>query len=160
MILWRLWTKFGARELMEISSSSLFLKLSLSLFFFQSHGCFSQQLSLLFFYFLFLINSFIYLFLAALGLCCARAFSSCSQRGLLFVEVHGLLIVVASLVAEHGLQARRLLQLWHVDSVVVARGLQTAVSVVVAHRLSFSVACGIFPDQGLNLCTLHWQADS
>ena len=22
------------------------------------------------------------------------------------------------------------------------------------------MACGIFPDQGLNLCPLHWQADS
>ena len=33
-------------------------------------------------------------------------------------------------------------------------------SVVVAHRPSCSVACGIFPDQGSNLCPLHWQADS
>ena len=47
---------------------------------------------------------FIYLFLAALGLCCCTwAFSSCGKRGLLFVAVRGLLIVVASLVAEHGL---------------------------------------------------------
>ena len=47
---------------------------------------------------------FIYLFLAALGLRrCAWAFSSCSERGLLFVAVHGLLIAVASLAAEHGL---------------------------------------------------------
>ena len=47
---------------------------------------------------------FIYLFLAALGLrCCVRAFSSCGERELLFVAVHGLLIAVASLVAEHGL---------------------------------------------------------
>ena len=46
----------------------------------------------------------IYLFLAALGLrCCARAFSSCGEQGLLFVAVRGLLIAVASLVAEHGL---------------------------------------------------------
>ena len=45
-----------------------------------------------------------YVCLAALGLhCCARAFSSCSERGLLFVAVRGLLIVVASLVADHGL---------------------------------------------------------
>ena len=45
-----------------------------------------------------------YLFLAALGLrCCAWAFSSCDERGLLFFVVLGLLIVVASLVAEHGL---------------------------------------------------------
>ena len=53
--------------------------------------------------FFFLIY-FIYLFLAALGLpCCMRAFSSCGKRGLLFVAVRGLLIAVASLVAEHGL---------------------------------------------------------
>ena len=53
---------------------------------------------------LFLKKLFMYLFLAALGLCCcARAFSSCSEWGLLFIAVHGLLIVVASLVAEHGL---------------------------------------------------------
>ena len=50
------------------------------------------------------INLFMYLFLAALGLgCCTRAFSGCGERGLLFVAVCGLLIVVASLVAEHGL---------------------------------------------------------
>ena len=30
----------------------------------------------------------------------------------------------------------------------------------VAHRLSCSAACGIFPDQGSNPCPLHWQADS
>ena len=35
--------------------------------------------------------------------CCAQAFSSCGERGLLFVAAHRLLIVVASLVAEHGL---------------------------------------------------------
>ena len=47
---------------------------------------------------------FIYLFLAVLGLhCCAGAFSSCGEWGLLFVAVHRLLIVVASLVAEHRL---------------------------------------------------------
>ena len=33
-------------------------------------------------------------------------------------------------------------------------------SVVVAHGPSCSAACGIFPDQGLNPCPLHWQADS
>ena len=52
----------------------------------------------------FFFNKFIYLFLVALGLrCCVRAFSSCSKGGLLFDAVRGLLIVVASLVAEHGL---------------------------------------------------------
>ena len=45
----------------------------------------------------------IYLWMAALGLhCCARAFSSWSERGILFIAVHGFLIVLASLV-EHGL---------------------------------------------------------
>ena len=29
--------------------------------------------------------------------------------------------------------------------------------VVVVQGLSCSEACGIFPDQGLNLCLLHWQ---
>ena len=54
--------------------------------------------------FLFFKNKFIYLFLAALGLrCCTQAFSSCGEWGLLFVVVCGLLIVVASLVAEHEL---------------------------------------------------------
>ena len=44
------------------------------------------------------------IFLAVLGLrCCAWAFSSCGERGLLFVAVRGLLIAVASLVAEHRL---------------------------------------------------------
>ena len=43
------------------------------------------------------------LFMAALGpRCCTRAFSSCGEWGLLFVVVRGLLIAVASLVAEHG----------------------------------------------------------
>ena len=47
---------------------------------------------------------FIYLFLAALGLHgCAWTSSSCGERVLVFVTVLGLLIVVASLVAEHGL---------------------------------------------------------
>ena len=51
----------------------------------------------------------LFCFMAALGLrCCTQAFSSCRERGLLFVAVHGLLIAVASLVAEHGLQARGL----------------------------------------------------
>ena len=46
----------------------------------------------------------IYLLLATLGLrWLMRAFSSCSKRGLLFVAMRGLLIAVASLVAEHGL---------------------------------------------------------
>ena len=60
-------------------------------------------------FFFFLINSyfiylFIYLFLAVLGLrFCARAFSSCGKRGLLFIAMRGPLTAAASLVAEHRL---------------------------------------------------------
>ena len=39
---------------------------------------------------------------------CARAFSSCIKRGPLFITVHGPLTIVASLVAGHRLQTRRL----------------------------------------------------
>ena len=101
-----------------------------------------------------------FFFLAALGLCCcAWAFSSCSKWGLLLVAVHGLLIVVASLVAEHGLQhadfsscstqaqqlqhmgprACGLQQLRLVGSVVVACGLSSCGSRALEHRLS---SCG------------------
>ena len=56
-----------------------------------------------------LIYLFIYLFLAVLGLrFCARAFSSCGKRGPLFIAVHRPFTVVASLVAGHRLQTRRL----------------------------------------------------
>ena len=47
--------------------------------------------------------------MAVLGLpFCARAFSSCGKRGSLFIAVRGPLTTVASLVAEHRLQTRRL----------------------------------------------------
>ena len=48
-----------------------------------------------FFFFNFWLH---WVFLAARGL-----FSSCCERGLLFVAVRGFLIAVASLVVEHGL---------------------------------------------------------
>ena len=51
----------------------------------------------------------IYLFVAVLGLrFCARAFSSCSERGPLFIAVRGPLTVAASLIKEHRLRMRRL----------------------------------------------------
>ena len=82
---------------------------------------------------------FIYLFMAVLGLrFCARAFSSCGKRGPLFIAVRGPLTIAASLVAEHRLQTRRLSNC----------GSQA------------QLLCWIFPDQGSNLCPLHWQADS
>ena len=60
--------------------------------------------------------------------------------GAALVAVRGLLTAAASL-AQHGLQG-------------------TWVSVVSAHGLRCSEASGIFPDQGLNLCLVPWQAES
>ena len=80
----------------------------------------------------FLKNKFIYLFLAALGLhCCTWAFSSCGERGLLFVVVRGHLIVVASRCRA------RVLGMW--ASVVVARGISSCGSWALERRLS---SCG------------------
>ena len=45
---------------------------------------------------------FVYFWLHWLFVVHARAFSSCGEWGLLFVAVHRLLTVLASLVAEHG----------------------------------------------------------
>ena len=59
--------------------------------------------------FFFFFKLFIYLFLAVLGLrFCARALSSCGERGPLFIAVRRPLTIVACLVAEHRLQTRRL----------------------------------------------------
>ena len=56
---------------------------------------------------LFPLNS--YLLLAVLGLrFCARSFSSCGERGPLFIAGRGPLTATASLVVEHRLQTRRL----------------------------------------------------
>ena len=74
-----------------------------------------------------------------------------------FVSVRGLSPVVAS--GGHsssrcaGLSLSRPLLLRSTSS-------RCAGSVVLAHGLSCSMACGIFPDQGSNPCPLHWQADS
>ena len=69
----------------------------------QSSGSWKES----FFFFFNVIYLFIYL--AVLGLrFCARTFSSCGERGPLFIAVRGPLTVAASLVAEHRLQTRRL----------------------------------------------------
>ena len=74
-----------------------------------------------------------------------------ASRSSSLVAVRGLLIAGAALVAEHGLQARG------VNG--VAPGFSTTGSIVVAHRLGCSKACGVFPDQGLNPCLLRGQVD-
>ena len=67
---------------------------------------FLKFLSSPYIFFFFLI---IYLFMAVLGLrFCARALSSCGERGPLLIAVRGPLTVTASLVAEHRLQKHRL----------------------------------------------------
>ena len=48
----------------------------------------------------------------------------------------------------------------HVRSAGAALGLQSAGSLAKAHGLSCPVACGIFPDQGLNWCPQHCKAES
>ena len=125
-------------------------------------------------FFILFIYLFIYL-LAMLGLhCCMWTFSSCGKQGLLCIAVSELLIAVASrwgtwavgtwasVVAAHGLSSCSVQV-----SVVVACGLSSCGLRALEHKLSScgvlrvscSAACGIFPDQGSNLCPLHWQAD-
>ena len=43
--------------------------------------------------------------------------------------------------------------------VVAAPGLKGTGSAATMYGLSCSEACGIFLDQGLNQCLLHWQVD-
>ena len=108
-----------------------------------------MSLRLLFLIRIFFICNFICLFLALLDLHCYMGFSLVvASRGRSPVEVRGLLVVVVSLVAEYGLSARRLQQLQH------------GASVVVANRLSSRKACGIFLDQGSNPGLPQWQEDS
>ena len=52
---------------------------------------------------IFLIYLFIYFWLCWVFVAAHGLFSSCSEWGLLFLAVRGLLVVVASLVVEHGL---------------------------------------------------------
>ena len=69
-----------------------------------------------FFFFFFFGRCWV--FVAECGLSLVAA-----SGGYSFVVVHSLLIAVASLVAEHGLEVHGLQLLWHVGSVVVAHGL-------------------------------------
>ena len=79
-------------------------------------------------------------FLAVLVLgCCTRAFSCSGEWGLLCDPARGLLIAVASLAVEHGLEG-----VW--------------VSVAVAHQFSRPKACGVFQtgDRTCVLCIGRW----
>ena len=91
----------------------------------------------------------IYLFLAALGLCCyVRAFCSCGKQGLLLLRSMGSRCGFSSC----GLRTSHRSGF----SCCGARALGARASVVVACGLSCSTACGIFPDQGSSPCPLHW----
>ena len=106
-----------------------------------------------------------YLFLAVLCFHCCMGFFFffliAVNVSYSLVAIHELLIAVASLAAERGLQAQlqHIQQLLCKGSIVAAPGLQSTGSVVVTHGLSCSEACGIFLDQELNPCLLHWQTD-
>ena len=94
-----------------------------------------------YFYFFFFFNKCIYLFC----LCWV------------FVSVRGLSPVAAS----RGHSSSRCADLLLSRPLPLqSTGSRRASSVVVAHGPSCSVSCGIFPNQGSNPCTLHWQADS
>ena len=85
--------------------------------------------------------------MAALSVhCCVQAFSVCSEQGLL-LRCAGLSVWWLLLCRSVGSR--------HLGSVVAARRLQSTGSIVVAHRLSCLLACGLFPDQGLNPHLLH-----
>ena len=75
-----------------------------------------------------------------LCLCCLWAFSSFEEQELLLVDMCRLLCGDIFCFG--------------------ARAIGLRVSIVVVPGLSCSVACGIFPDQGVNPCFLHWQPDS
>ena len=81
---------------------------------------------------LFWILFWILFFIFALGL-------HCGKQATLLAVVNRLL--TASLVAEQGLSSA-----W--------------VSVAMIHELSCPMVCGISPNQGSNLCPLHWEEDS
>ena len=85
---------------------------------------------------------FIYLFIYG---CAGSSFAVCrlslvaASRGYSLVAVRGLLIAVASVVAEQRLYSAQA----SVDSVIVV------------HGLSCPTTCEIFLDRGSNLCLLH-----
>ena len=85
-----------------------------------------------------------------LGLCCcAQVFSSCSRWGLLSSCAAG-----ASCYSTCSYCGA------HPGRAGFARGSMRVQRLCHTGLVGCPAACGIFPDQGLNLCSLHWQADS
>ena len=87
-------------------------------------------------------------------------FFSCGKWGYLLLQCVGFSLWWLLWLQSTGSRAHGLQQLWHLESVIPASGLQSTGLIVVAHGLSCSKACGIFLNQELNACLLHWQGDS
>ena len=91
----------------------------------------------------FLKNNFIYIFLGCAGPSLLLGLlSSWVERGLLLLVIQGLLFLLSAGSGACGLCSC------------------SSPALVVAHRPSSSAARGVFLDQGLNPCLLHWQVDS
>ena len=91
-----------------------------------------------------------YFILAMLKLHCCAGFSlAVASGGYPLGAVNGLLVAVASLVAEQGFWV----------SAVVAWALEPQAQSFGVHGLSCSMVCGIFLDQGSNPRLLYRQAD-
>ena len=109
---------------------------------------------LLFFFFFRLLFFICRIFISLVGsLLLCWLFSSCSKWGYSSLWCMGLSLHWLFLLQSMGSRVLGLQQLWHVSSVVVP-GLQGTGSVVVAHELSCSRACEIFPEKGSNPCLL------
>ena len=99
--------------------------------------------------------------MAALGLhCCTGLSLDAANEGSSLVAECGLSLQWLLPLRSTGSEAHGRQQSQPAGSAVAAPRLWSTDSVVVAHGLCCSVACPIFPDQGLNPCLLHWQAGS
>ena len=119
-----------------------------------NHPFYSLVQALFGFFFLHLWLSFnllAYSFILGLH-CCMWAFSGCRERRLLCVVVHSSLTAAASRCGAQVPGAHA--------AAVEAPGLREWAQELWFADFSCSMLCGIFPDQGSNLCPLHWQVDS
>ena len=120
-----------------------------------------QEYIFIFYFFYFLgihflkIFLFIYLFLAVFCLCCCTDFSLAVVSG-------GYPLAPCTAGASHcgDFSCWRAWALGHVEFSSCNSKLQSKGSIVVVHGFSCFNACGIFPDQGLNLWSLPWQVNS
>ena len=83
-----------------------------------------------------------------------------ASGGYSLAVMHGFLIAVALGTWNMGSRALGLQFLQHMGSVVIAPRLYSTGSIAVGHRLSCSVACGVFPDEASNPCLPHRHVDS